>query len=343
MIKVGTKGVEAVIAGADIYPTVMLGGREVHPTSQYGTMTNTFDNYWSYADAPISVFDDRTVSGSERNTAHIGSGYFAALANSQPTYQSMLSNRVFSGNHSIIEGTIGSTLQTRSRPISLVLHCSVNGYLISEISIGSDGLNYQSYEGSFQTYGEPHAMAIAPGDKIRAERIGKYVVVSVNGVTKFSVNHASVKPLYTEYFSGFGTYSDSQSSAATSSKFSKVTIDAATDRPSVIYAQGHFIRKTIAEKTTTEICRVYTHNGGNSRITLNSVAWGASTDFSTRKWTVLVNGSSVGEISDQNGSSLNLANVNIPAGSTIIVNAYSSSAPSQNRTVASGSMLIEPM
>lgn len=342
---VGSKDVDAVYVSGQ--QAIVMAGNGVGAFEEWpvpNQVNMTFN--WIYPEeikwAPLSTYDARTSTSSERNPSVASGGVYKGVINSQATYHNRLVNRQFTGYQMVMEAVVANPLSLITAPSSLILASDATGGQTLSLEYGRDGVRLVSVLGGMilNTYFTT-TVTLAVGSVLRVEWLWDWVRVSVNGVVIKTISSDEFRSTYRAEgfrYPGFGTFAGPGSVLSTGA--SAISISGSTTGGLEVRAEESLKRIAIPVNTLTEVCRTTVNVAGTATVSLLGVAWSAPTSFSDRSFTVRVNGTKIGAISDQNGSSMTVTNVSIPADAIITVDGYSTSSPVQNRTVASGILRI---
>lgn len=309
---------------------------EIWPVGHYETETINFTSPSDLGKIPISGFDLRTDAGSALFPTVVLAGTYSAVGNTNPTYQYRLVDRQFNGSHLVLSTRISGAPSSLSQPSSLILAGEPGGYSQLLVEFGSNGFRIVSLSGATINYQNTLTRTLVANDHIQVIRLKNQISIYVNYVLFWEGSHALFSATGNP---GIGTYSHAGNVIST--KISEFTVRGSSNRPLDGLGQEFIRRITLASSATWyEVARGYIAVGGLRRVSINVARWLNSTSLSTRSFSLKLNGTEIGVVSDQNGGSVVINSINVPNNSVLTVDAYSSSGVTENRTISLGSIQV---
>lgn len=347
------KGIQQILVTSDfgipkslnvVMVTDALGLKEAYPVGGQGNNNINFTTSTDLALAPISNFDDKTSSDSELNPSAILSGALVAGLNSHDTSHNKLVNRRYNGNYLVMEAVVKSPLTTITNATTFILASDVHGLNYGGVHFGSDGIQFFTYWGGAYNTVKFVATPISINNTLRVVRLRDGVQFFVNNVLVGEHTHWTFDSAYFSddaQYPGIGTFS--RAGSVRSTGISNFKVYGSTSVPqNQLLAREALRRAAVPQNTWGEVCRFQLGPmSGSARVRMVNAGWLNPTQFSDRKIDLLLNGSSIGWVTAQNGGSLDLANIQIPPNSVMTVQASSTAGNQRDRIIDRGYVLVE--
>lgn len=334
--------IQEIRSGPDSAALVMLGtgteAREAWPVSQYQTVSIPFTEQRDVRHTPIAGFDARTSETSPLNTVAITNGVLTPISNTQPTHHYRLVDRRFTGNHLDIQTVVRAPVSYLTAPSVLVIGANQSLTEILGVEFGYDGVKLFYLTDTTYTFLESVTRVVTVNDVLRVVRLKDTVTVYLNGAVILSVKNSlfdlQLRPMVS--YPGYGVYTNV--GGIGSSAFGPLTIFGSTFADKEVVYQEWLRRVEIPQSAYTELCRAYIGVGGLLKLDIIGAAWKNGTTFSTRRFHLYLNGTSLDGINAQNGGDFTIT-TQVPDNSIIEVRGYSN-AGANDRIVKGGRLLV---
>lgn len=332
MVRYITGGVDARV----IMTGVGSSAVQAWPKVTGRTEQTTFATASELNELSFSQFDARTGVGSKLAPAGATAGRLTPQANLEPTYQHLLWDQTADGAVMSIETVLSSSLKTLALPSILILAAtkSTSPEFVG-VEFGSNGVRVVSYLGTTLRFEATTLRALLPGNLLRVERFLNTVRIYVNGLLIATENHPTLSMAGSP---GVGLFSSPAPNV--SSSIGQTTIQAFSSSLRTFGGQAYLEKLQVPQNSWTNVATVFVKGGKSMRSIMNMCRWTTTTVFSTRQFQIMLNGTQVGVLGDQNGTDLTIsAPFDVPENSRIDLNARSDANP-QDRIIRGGWFVI---
>lgn len=291
--------------------------------------------------APLSSFDQRTHASSQRRTAWAYNNMLVMGDNSQPSYEGRLLNREIDQEGCEWTVTFGDVMNTRARPMSIIVASTINQSDKIVIDFGSDGAEAYRLNGTTKTSLGTRNRTLSSGHVVTVIRDADQITLYHNGALWAYFDVTSVvgnfRGVPGKNYMGFGMYS---TNGQWSSRVGRIQITGSTTFDEVPKARTDLWRIQVPRGTWTRVGEIhYNVKHLNAVISLLGAKWPQASSNGDRMFRVLMGNTVIGTTPDEGGTLTTIED--IPANTWLFVEAYADTSNSGYRTVTDGYLSVD--
>lgn len=292
--------------------------------------------------APLSAFDRRTHTSSQRRSAWAFNNMLVMGDNSHPSYEGRLLNREIDQDGCEWTITFGDVMHTRANPTSLIVASTIDQGDKIVIDFGSDGAEAYRLNGTAKTSLGTRNRTLSSWHVVKVVLDSDQITMYHNGNLWAYFDVSSVignfRGVSGKNYTGWGMYS---TAGNWSSRVGRIQITGSTSYDEVLNARSDLWRHQIPRNTWTRVGEMhYNFTHPNAVVRLTGAGWAQASSNGDRMFRILKGNTVLGTTPDEGGTLTTITD--IPANTWLFVEAYADTSNSGYRNVTAGYFHVDP-